>query len=70
VSDLRAVSGWSYVAPGAPLPIGALEAAALSSAPVPALPAPEPITEEQRRANLARLGGLFREMTSRGKAAS
>lgn len=67
VSDLRAVSGWSYVAPGAALPPGAVEAEQLRAAPVAALPAGQEITEEQRRENLRRLGGLFREF-GKGKA--
>lgn len=35
VPDLRSLSGWSYVAPGEPLPQGAIEAAAVASAAPP-----------------------------------
>lgn len=72
--------GWEYVAPGLPLPRGvgewyanaglplpagrAVEAGLVPVAARPALPPGEPITEEQRRANLARLAGLARGLGS------
>lgn len=67
VPDAASRTGWAVGEPARPLPNGAIAAL-----PDPdAMPDPKPeteFTEEERRANLARLGGLFREMTSRGKA--
>jgi len=64
VPDLRSVSGWAYVPDGAALPPGAVEAARIAGAPdAPALPAGRTLfTEEERRANLARLGALHRHL--------
>lgn len=63
VVDLSSRSGWAVGDAATPVP---LDAPALPSG---ASPKPEAaFTEEERRANLARLGGLFREMAGRGKA--
>jgi len=69
VPDAASRTGWAVGEPARPLPNGAI-AALPEPGGVPEPTPPSAFTEEQRRANLARLGGLFREMTSRGKAAS
>lgn len=50
VADLRSITGWSYVAPHAELPRGAVEAAAVAAEPPEraALPPPPPDPERQR----------------------
>lgn len=67
VPDAASRTGWAVGEPARPLPNGAVAAL-----PDPgAMPEPRPeaaFTEEERRQNLRRLGGLFREMSSRGKA--
>lgn len=67
VPDAASRTGWAVGEPARPLPNGA--AGAL---PDPdGVPEPKPeaaFTEEERRGNLRRLGGLFREMTSRREA--
>jgi hypothetical protein len=69
VPDAASRTGWAVGEPARPLPTGAV-AALPDPGGMPEPTPPSAFTEEQRRANLARLGGLFREMTSRGKAAS
>lgn len=60
----RGVGEW-YVNAALPLPAGRRVDPALErrpAAPTPALPAGRPISDEERRANLARLGGLARSL--------
>lgn len=72
--------GWEYVAPGENLPRGVAEWYANAGLPLPpgrtvdpalepapprpALPAGTPITEEERRANLVKLGGLAKQLAA------
>lgn len=75
VPDLSTRTGWAVGEAARPVPVGApLEASPRSLNPGvgarPEVPEPAPaeaFTEEQRRENLRRLGGLFREF-GKGKA--
>jgi len=70
VPDLRSVSGWAYVPDGAALPPGAVEAERIAAArDAPALPAGRTLfTDDERRANLARLGALHRRLAHKEAA--
>lgn len=63
VVDLSARSGWAVGEAATPVPV-VLPALLAGDEPRPA----ESFTEEERRANLRRLGGLVREMGGRGRA--
>lgn len=74
VPDLSTRTGWAVGEAARPVPVGPSEAAPRALNPgvgarpeVPEPAPPDAFTKEQRRENLRRLGGLFRE-SGKGKA--
>lgn len=75
VPDLASRTGWAVGAASVPIPVGPAEAPpkalnpGVGARPEPPEPTPEgAFSEEERRENLRRLGGLFRAVSGRGKA--